>query len=235
MELNIENNINNLDNEQTKFLDTVLGSAINNGIDIGIRCLLPDYAENIVIDIKNNIFKYGIKDGISQIIKNVIDFGKNAAGIFHGKFENIGQITNIIKNGGIIDSISELLDDILYKLKSKGKINSNIYGIIKSGKNVILNNVEKNIEATMTSQIKSSEYLNKYIDNWKTYFKEQNFNGMENELKKIKTKLKDMVPIENSLNDAHNIELLHALIKNKNGSFNLETDEIELVNKLSLS
>lgn len=235
MELNIENNINNLDNEQTKFLDTVLGSAINNGIDIGIRCLLPDYAENIVIDIKNNIFKYGIKDGISQIIKNVIDFGKNAAGIFHGKFENIGQITNIIKNGGIIDSISELLDNILYKLKSKGKINSNIYGIIKSGKNVILNNVEKNIEATMTSQIKSLEYLNKYIDNWKTYFKEQNFNGMENELKKIKTKLKDMVPIENSLNDAHNIELLHALIKNKNGSFNLETDEIELVNKLSLS
>ena len=42
MEINLENNIlqeNKLEKEQNKFLDSALGSAINNGIDIGIRCL----------------------------------------------------------------------------------------------------------------------------------------------------------------------------------------------------
>ena len=57
---------------------------------------------------------------------------------------------------------------------------------------------------------------------------------MEKEYKKIKTELKNLVPIENTINDARNIEILHDLIKNNGKNFNLTQDEIELAGKLSL-
>ena len=176
-----------------------------------------------------------MKDGISQTIKNVIETGKSMIGIFNGKFENVNQINNVVKNGGIIDSVSGLLDDVLYKLKSAGKINSSVLGVIRSGKNAILSNVEKNIQSTLDKQITSSEYLNKYIGNWKEYFKEKNFDGMEKEINKIKRELKNMVPIENTIISARNIEMLHSLIKNKGKNFELSNEELELANKLCLN
>ena len=57
---------------------------------------------------------------------------------------------------------------------------------------------------------------------------------MEKEYKKIKTELKDLVPIENIINNARSIELLHNLIKNNGQDFKLTQEEIELANKLSL-
>ena len=57
---------------------------------------------------------------------------------------------------------------------------------------------------------------------------------MEKEYKKIKTELKELVPIENTINNARNIELLHNLIKNNGQNFNLSQQEMELANKLSL-
>ena len=57
---------------------------------------------------------------------------------------------------------------------------------------------------------------------------------MEKEYRKIKTELKELVPIENTINNARNIELLHNLIKNNGQDFNLKQEEIELANKLSL-
>ena len=45
LENNIKNNLN-LSEKQNIFLQTNLGKAINNGINIGLRCLLPDYLED---------------------------------------------------------------------------------------------------------------------------------------------------------------------------------------------
>lgn len=60
---NIELN-NNIVNEksQKNFLESTLGKTINTAIDIGIRAILPDFLENEVINIKNNLFNYGLKD-----------------------------------------------------------------------------------------------------------------------------------------------------------------------------
>ena len=98
----------------------------------------------------------------------------------------------------------------------------------------ILNNVENNIESTLKTQINASKYLEKYIDNWKDYYAKQNFEGMEKEYKKIQTKIKELVPIENTINSARNIEILHNLIKNNGQDFNLTQEEKELAEKLSL-
>ena len=64
--IEINNNLNN-EVEQKSFLETTLGKTINTGIDIGIRALLPDYIEEQVIDLKNNLIKYGLKDGIKKV------------------------------------------------------------------------------------------------------------------------------------------------------------------------
>ena len=235
MQLELENNFNNsLEIKQNNFLQSALGKAINNGINIGLRYLLPNWAEDKVIELKDNLLNYGLKIGISKTIQSVIDTGKSAIGIVTGNFENVNQINEAVKNGGILDSVSEIFDSVLNKIYSSGKLNDTTLNLIKNGKNSILNNVEKNIESTLTTQITSSQRMEKYINSWKEYFQNKDFPGMDKEYKNIKTELKQLVPIENTINSARSIELLHNLIKNNGQDFKLTQEEIELANKLSL-
>lgn len=226
-ELTINNNM-----EQQNFLETTLGKTINTGIDIGIRALLPDYIEEQIIDLKDNLIKYGLKDGIKKSIDDAINIGKSAIGIVTGNFENIIQVQEAIKSGGIIDSISNLLDDIISKVYSKGIINNTVAKTIKQGKNSILNNIEKNIENTFNKQINCLEYTEKYINNWKEYYSKKDFEGMEREYKKIEKEINNLIPIENVINNVKTIENIHNLIKNNGQDFNLTQDQKELAEKL---
>ena len=188
--IEIKNEIVN-EKSQKNFLESTLGKTINTAIDIGIRALLPDFIDEQVINIKNNLIKNGLKEGISKTIDDAIDIGKSAIGIVTGNFENVNQMQTAVKTGGIIDGISTLLDTVVNKVQSKGLIDYNVARTIKEGKNIILNNVESNIEKTFTDQIKSAEYTNKYINNWKNYYENRNFEGMEKEYQKIKKELKN--------------------------------------------
>ena len=76
--------------------------------------------------------------------------------------------------------------------------------------------------------------MEKYINDWKESFTNKDFSNMEKEYQKIKTELKNLVPIENTINSARNIEVLHNLIKNNGQNFNLNQEEIELAKKLSI-
>lgn len=237
MENNLNNKLiinNNLNNEveQKNFLETTLGKTINTGIDIGIRALLPDYIEEQVIDLKDNLIQYGLKDGIKKSIDDAFNIGKSAIGIITGNFENISQVQEAIKSGGIIDNVSNLLDDVINKVYSKGLINSTVAKTIKHGKNTILNNVEKNIENTFNKQINSLEYTEKYINNWKKYFNNKDFEGMEKEYKKIEKEINNLIPIEKTISDFRTIENLHNLIKNNGQDFNLTQEQLELAEKL---
>lgn len=228
----IENNLSVV-NEQNNFLDSMLWKTIDNGIDMGLRYILPDFIENQIIDLKDNLIKYGLKEGINKSINSAIEVGKSAIGIATGNFENVSQIQTAIKSGGIIDSVSGILDSAVNKAVSKGKIDKNIAKLIKNGKNSILNNVEKNIESTLTKQITSAQNLENHMKNWKEYYSEKDFENMEKEYKLIKKEMNELVPIENTINSARKIETLHNLIKNNNKNFDLSEDELELVNKLN--
>ena len=237
MENNLTNNLevtNNIEIEkqQQNFLETTLGKTINTGIDIGIRAVLPDFIEEQIIDLKDNLLKYGLKDGIKISIDDAINIGKSTVGIITGNFEDISQMQEAIKNGGIIDNVSGMLDSVINKVYSKGLINSTVAKTIKQGKNLILNNVEKNIENTFNNQIKALNYTEKYINNWKNYFESKDFSGMEKEYKKIKTEINYLAPIEKMINKARTIENLHMLIKNNGQDFNLTKEQIELAEKL---
>lgn len=227
MELNQE-----IEKKQKSFLETALGKTINTGIDIGIRTILPDFIENQVIELKDNLINYGLKDGIKKSIDDSINVGKSAIGIITGNFENIIQMQEAVRSGGIIDNVSNLLDSVVNKIHSKGLINSNVAKTIKQGKNTILNNIEKNIENTFNSQIKSLNNTEKNIENWKKYYNDKNFDGMEKEYKKIEKEINNLAPLEKTINDARTIENLHLLIKNNGRNFELSNEQIELAQKL---
>ena len=234
-QLNNEKNINNnveIEKEQKNFLETTIGKIVNTGLDIGIRALLPDFLDEQVINLKDNLFEYGFKEGITKTIDDAIDLGKSAIGIFTGNFENIEQMQSAVQTGGLIDGLSDLLDTVVGKVSQKGLINSNVANILTQGKDIILDNVQSNIEKTFAEQVTNSNNINEYINNWKEAFENKDFNTMEKQYEKIETELKELAPIENTINQARTIENLHNLIRNNGQDFNLTKEQLELAQKL---
>ena len=234
--MELTNNINlNLEknNKRENFLNSTIWRTTNNGIDIGLRYLLPDLVEDEIIELKNNLVNLGLKDGIKKSVDNVIETGKEAVGILSGNFENIGQVQRAIKNGGIIDKVSEVLDSLIAKGERTGKINPSFSYILKNGKSSILNSVERNIEATLDNQISKVNSVQKYINNWQDYYNKHDFTGMEKEYKKLESSLKELVPLENTLKSAREVEAIHQLIRNNGQNFNISEEEIELTKKLN--
>lgn len=229
----ITNNLNNIKENQNKFLNTTIGKIVNNAVDIGLRYILPDFIEEEVIEVKNSLIKNGLNAGINTAIDNAINIGKSAIGIVTGNFENISQIQKAIKTGGMIDTISDVLDFATDKATELGLINKNISSVVKSGKDAILNNVSSNIEKELSNQKNDLEKLQEYSENWKMYYANKDFNGMEKEYSKIEKHIKNLIPIEKTIKDIRTIEALHNLIKNNGQNFELSEQQIELVSKLS--
>ena len=165
--LQLENKIENqkeivTEKEQNNFLETTFGQVINSAIDVGIRAILPNFLEDGIINIKDTLLKEGLSEGIQTVIKEGINLGKSVLGIFTGKFDNVGQMQTAIQKGGLIDSTSDLLDTILSKVQKNNLLPQNIVSTIKQGKNILLDNISKNIEKELTSQIEEMENINEY-------------------------------------------------------------------------
>ena len=232
-QINLNNNLQDVTYESQKnFLQTSLGQVINGGINIGLRAILPDVIEDELIEIKDSIITNGFQEGIKTAVNNAIDLGKSVLGIFTGNFENMSQVKDVIKKGGLLDSISDILDWGINKAKEKDLIDSSTASLIKKGKNTILNTVNNNIENNMTSQIESIEKVDKYIEKWNEYYKNQDFTNMEKQYNKMEKELQVIMPIQNVLTKAKIVENLHNLIKNNGKNFNISSEEIELANKL---
>lgn len=237
MELKIETEINNeinnnLEKEQKNFLETDLGKVINVGIDIGIKAILPDLIEDQIIEIKDAIIENGFKDGIKQVIDSSIEMGKSMTGIFTGKFENITQVQNAVKSGGILDSISDLLSESINFAKEKGVINSNVASMLKQGKNTIIKSIANKIEESLTEQLKAVEKLESYCGKWNSHYENKDFSKMETAYKNIEKYLQKVMPFENTINEARRIENIHNLIKNNGKDFTLSEQELKLAEKL---
>ena len=229
--LEVDNNLN-VENVQKGFLESTLGKTINVAVDIGIRALLPDFIDEQIINIKDNLLEYGLKDGITKTIDDAIDLGKSAIGIFTGNFDNVSQMQSAVESGGLIDGVSNLLDTVVDKVSDAGLISNNVAETIKQGKNVILNNVESNIEKTFSKQYEAIENVDNYISNWKASFEKQDFNSMEKEYQKLEEQMQDIAPITQTIEEAKTIEVLHNLIRNNGQDFNLSNEQLELVEKL---
>lgn len=233
--INLTNNTNELvtEKEQNNFLENTLGKVIDSALDVGIRMVLPDFIEDGVVEVKDALLQGGLKEGVNTAINGAIDLGKSVLGIFTGKFDDISQARDAVKSGGIIDGISNVLDKVIDKTNSKGLINNNVASLISNGKDAILNSVSNNIENEFMEQINGAEKLAKYEGNWKEYYNNQDFEGMQREYEKIQEKLKELLPIENTLKEARIIENIHNLIKNNGQNFNLTEEQLELSKMLT--
>lgn len=223
---------NNLKENQEKFLSSALGKVINNAIDIGLRSVLPNIIEDEIINIKDTILENGFKEGINSAISSSINFGKSAIGIFTGQFDNTKQIEMAIKKGGIIDTVSDLLDLAVKTANKKGLIDNTISSLIKSGKNTILDTLSEKIESSLENQIKSIEKLESYCEKWNEYYKLEDFDKMEKTFKNIEKYINKTIPLENTIKTARKIENLHNLIKNNGQDFKLSEEEKKLAEKL---
>ena len=233
--LEVENKLthdDSIENQQRNFLQTNIGKAVNTGLNIGLRYILPDVIEDQVIEIKDSFLQNGFKEGIQTAIDSAINFGKSALGIVTGNFENVQQMQTAVKSGGIIDGISNVLNFTINKVVNSGKIPYALGSAIKTGKNAILNNITKNIESEFENQVNQIEKLNKYKNNWKDYFNNKDFDGMQREYDKIRGKMKEIAPIENTIKTARVVENLHKLIKNNGKNFDLTSEELELAKML---
>lgn len=234
--LEINNNTKNdlvTEKEQKSFLETNLGKTVNFAIDVGLRAVLPNFLEDSVIQIKDTLFKEGLSEGIKSVIDSSIDFGKSVVGVFTGKFENIDQMQNAVRKGGIIDGTSDLIDKVLSNVQKKGLLSKSVVSTIKQGKNILLDNVLQNIESTLTNQIKEIENVQKYSNKWKEYYEKKDFNNMEKQFKKLENSLQNVMPLEETIRQAREIENVHNLIKNNGQNFNITYEEKELAKKFA--
>ena len=134
--LYLSNNIEQekLEKEQNSFLQTNLGRAINGGIDIGLRVLLPNIIEDEVISIKDSLITEGFSAAISTAIEEATNLGKSAMGLITGSFENISLVNKAIKKGGLIDTISDILDTGISWAQKHGYIEKGTAKTIKKRK-----------------------------------------------------------------------------------------------------
>lgn len=223
----------NLYDKQKNFLETDLGKTINSALDIGLKAILPNLIENQIIEIKDVILKQGFKEGIKETINSGIDIGKSITGVVTGNFENISQVQLAIKNGGVLDTLSKLLDMAINLARSKNLINSSVSKILKQGKNTIISSINDKVEETLSNQLKSVEKLEKYCENWNEAYGNQDFPTMEKAYKNIENYLRKTMPLENTIKEARKIENIHNLIKNNGKDFNISTEEVSLAEKLA--
>ena len=230
---NIElDNLENLDKQQNSFLESTLGQVIDSSVDLGLRAILPNFIEDEVIEIKDTLIKEGFSEAVNKAIDSAIDIGKSALGIVTGKFESVSQAEKAVEKGGIVDSVSDVLDFTLDKVSDMGLLSKNITKVIKSGKDALIDNVSSDIKKEFKTQNKNIENLNKYNNSWKESFEAKDFSSMEKYIKKINNLLNKTLPLEDTIKNARTIENLHELIKNNGKSFELTNEELQLAELL---
>lgn len=219
---------NNIKQKQKEFLESTLGQIINNGIDVGIRAVLPDWLEDEFIEMKDTILNEGFKEGMQIAIDKAIDVGKALQGIVTGNFESLEQVKIVIEKGGLLDTVSDLLDDVIKWAKDKKIISAKTAKLIKSSKKTILQAIEDNIDTSLTDQVASLEKIESYIEKWTNYYKEQDLTNMKKIHTRMTNELEKVLPIQSTLEKVEEINNLHELIINNGGDFNLTEEELEL-------
>lgn len=207
------------------FFGGVFKNALNFGVDLGLKALLPDLIEDQVIDIKNSILEGGFKEGVNTLIKKVNEFKNSITGIFTGNFNNIEEIHTATKQGGIIKTVSKGLSKGIDAGVKSGAILKSVGSIIKSGKTTILNEFNSSLESQMKKEIKKFDTLNDLNKKWYDALDKRDFDKMTKYTEKISELSKDLVKFSNIIEETKKIEELHNFIKENNSfDFMVGTD-----------
>ncbi len=217
---------------QDNFLKSRLGQVVNFAVDQGLKYIMPDFIEDEVIEVKDTLISEGLNSAVEKAVEEAINLGKTTLGIFTGNFENVDQAKNAIKEGGIIDGISDAIDSLIKTLTKEKIIPESVGKLIKSGKKEIIKNIEKDIDNEFNKENKSLTKLEKYINNWNKYYSKKDLSGINKEFKKIEKEEKNILPIKNIVENINKIKNIHDLISNSN-DFDFDNIYLELSNNLN--
>ena len=207
---------NEINKNQNDFIGNMFKNAINFGVDLGLKSLLPDLIEDQVIDIKNSILECGFKEGVNTLMKKVNEFKNSITGIFTGNFNNIQEINTATKQGGIIKTVSKGLSKGIDAGVKSGIIPKSIGGILKAGKTTMLNEFSNSLESQMRKEIQKFDTLNDLNKKWYDALDQRDFDKMTKYTEKISALSKDLVKFSNIINETKKIEELHNFIKENN-------------------
>ena len=207
---------NEISKNQNDFIGNMFKNAINFGVDLGLKSLLPDLIEDQVIDIKNSILEGGFKEGVNTLMKKVNEFKNSITGIFTGNFNNIQEINTATKQGGIIKTVSKGLSKGIDAGVKSGIIPKSIGGILKAGKTTMLNEFSNSLESQMRKEIQKFDTLNDLNKKWYDALDQRDFDKMTKYTEKISALSKDLVKFSNLINETKKIEELHNFIKENN-------------------
>ena len=207
---------NEISKNQNDFISNIFKNAINFGVDLGLKSLLPDLIEDQVIDIKNSILEGGFKEGVNTLMKKVNEFKNSITGIFTGNFNNIQEINTATKQGGIIKTVSKGLSKGIDAGVKSGIIPKSIGGILKAGKTTMLNEFSNSLESQMRKEIQKFDTLNDLNKKWYDALDQRDFDKMTKYTEKISALSKDLVKFSNIINETKKIEELHNFIKENN-------------------
>ena len=191
-------------------------NALNFGVDLGIKALVPDLIEDQVLDIKDAILENGFSDGVSTLMKKVEEFKNSIKGIFTGNFNTIQEIDTATKQGGIIKSVSKGLSKGIDAGIKSGAIPKPVGRIIKAGKTTILNEFSSSLESQMKKQMKKFDTLDELNKKWYDALDKRDFNKMSKYTDKISEISKDLVKFSKIIDETKKIEELHNFIKENN-------------------
>ena len=207
---------NEISKNQNDFIGNMFKNAINFGVDLGLKSLLPDLIEDQVIDIKNSILEGGFKEGVDTLMKKVNEFKNSITGIFTGNFNNIQEINSATKQGGIIKTVSKGLSTGIDTGVKSGIIPKSIGGILKAGKTTMLNEFSNSLESQMRKEIQKFDILNDLNKKCYDALDQRDFDKMTKYTEKISVLSKDLVKFSNIINETKKIEELHNFIKENN-------------------
>lgn len=207
---------NEISKNQNDFIGNMFKNAINFGVDLGLKSLLPDLIEDQVIDIKNSILEGGFKEGVDTLMKKVNEFKNSITGIFTGNFNNIQEINTATKQGGIIKTVSKGLSKGIDAGVKSGIIPKSIGGILKAGKTTMLNEFSNSLESQIRKEIQKFDTLNDLNKKWYDALDQRDFDKMTKYTEKISALSKDLVKFSNIINETKKIEKLHNFIKENN-------------------
>ncbi len=175
-------NSNNL--EEDKYYAREIISSNNKLYSMANNIYNIDVIDNINIKTVNN--KYNIKLLFKEIISKYKDLYNNKNIDF--RFNIDSNIPEYLYGDSI--NLKNVLNTILsnsYKYTIKGYVELSVNTILKKGKDVLLDNVSNSLKDELDNQSNSIDRLGDYIENWKQFYNDKNFEGMEKEFNKIET------------------------------------------------
>lgn len=192
---------------------------------------LPNYIEDVVIDVKNIILENGFKSGMNEITNKAKSLFEL---VFKKKkdYSKVEEIRNLTKQNGILDSFSKLLNKSIDTSVQNKLISKEIGSAIKSGKTAMVNTFSDKLEDNLFNEIKNIEKFNQSYKKWEKCVEKNDIEGMQREYKKMLRHYNKISIDIKQLNDFEKIEYIQEYIQNNKDPV-MTNDELELLKHLT--